>query len=73
MRVRHGFIDFCFIVISLGASDGQRRMPPGETGKKRGLLGLWISPTSSQLHIGWPWRYAEHPRSMDWEGKLEQA
>ena len=36
---------------------------------KRGLMGPWISPTSSQLHVGWPWRYAGCQRSMDWEGK----
>ena len=48
-------------------------MPPGETSRKKGPMGPWISPTSSLLHIGWPWRYIEHWKSMDWEGKIEYA
>ena len=73
MRVRHGLINFGLIVISLGASDGRGECRQGEIGMKRGLMGPWISPTSSQLRVGWPWRYAGCQRSMDWEGKLKQA
>ena len=32
-------------------------MLPGETGTKKSQMGPWISPTSSQLHAGWPWGY----------------
>ena len=43
-----------------GSSDS----PPGEIGKKRGLMDLWIFPTS--------WRYTGCQRSMDWKGKTDR-
>ena len=52
MRVRHGLINFGLIAISLGTSDGR-----GECRQERlvwrGLMGPWISPTPSQLCVGW--------------------